>query len=215
MKNYHESVDLFFELDHAYNPPNNVISGLLRTAIEKGAGFTVDKSVKLFESLYMLIGLESPSYNLTEKIYIDRLVQKLSENEFSEIQGGDKDFFLVHLYANCDETYQKAVEVSQNAHETAHSELFEALLSGLQTKFSGEQRLAVLGKYFELFPRSCHFKANIEYAKLLMTVGEKERAKIYSWRAFNIIPYDVEAAKILHELNPSKETSDIKELLVS
>ncbi|MDC3224853.1 hypothetical protein OAU26_07965 [Mariniblastus sp.] len=215
MKNYHESVDLFFELDQDYKPPNNVISGLLKTAIEKGAGFTVDQSVKLFESLYTLIGMESPAYNLTEKVYIDRLVQKLSEKDFSETKVGDKDFFLVHLYSNCDDTYQKAVEVAQNAHQNAHAELFESLLLGLKTELPREQRLPVLGKYFELFPRSCHFKANIEYAKLLMTVGKKERAKIYSWRAFNIIPYDVEAAKILNELNPSEETSDIMELLVS
>lgn len=189
------------------------LSGPVRTAIEKGSGFILNKSMSIFEKLYTKVKISPPSYNMMSSTMIDILVNELEQRNFDEIGEENKYSFLVRLYSNCSEKLSLAYENVKKTKDRSEKAILENLVNGVDVSLKLEERKRALENYFNDLPQSDHYTANLEYAKILCEAKEINKAVFFANRAFSAIPYETGALNLLHKLDPNNILSEIKEIL--
>ncbi len=178
-------------------------SGVIRSAVDKAAKYVTNKSVKAFDKLYSKVGVVAPSWNATRVETLELLCVELKEREYNDIGRENKDFFLVHLYSNVPDLYERAQEQYRASFDNARKAILENLVAGLDSKMNSKERIERLQTYFNLFPMSDHFRANLVYAEALLEAGQKRECLFHAKRAFHAVPYDRRGLALLSRIDPS------------
>jgi len=178
-------------------------TGILRTSIDRATKFVTNRTYKAFDMLYGKIGSAAPTWNSTTVETIELLHSELEERQFVEIGKENKDFFLTHLFANSQELFDRAKQHCHDATQDPRKEILEHLIEGLTPNNNADKMRSELGMYFNRFPRSDHFLANLVFAGALLECGLKAESKHHAMRAFQSVPYDQRGSELLLRIDPN------------
>jgi hypothetical protein len=189
----------------------SIKDGVFRKGVEKLIGGAHELTIKGFETLYQKLKFEKPDYNVFNKNNISGFVEQIRSSK--ALEEDEKNVFLIHLYANnlmTSEARQLLSKVSDQKKRAALERLIDGVGSGI-SKARGE----LLEKYFQAFPSSNHFLANLIIAEYYSDRNEESfLVKMHLDRAFNAVPYNEGLLQKYSQILPDKTSiSEIKKLI--